>query len=264
MNLVINASEAIGDADGEIRLAVSRVKVAHDRLAWIPEELAEGDYVQMEVADTGSGMAPETQARIFDPFFTTKPLGHGLGLAVVSGIVRSLTGAIDFASEPGKGTTVRVLLPCAQSTANAATGPNSHAASTHAGHGETVLIVEDEDPLLCAAAKILRRSGLSVLEAADGTAAIAAIRGGGPIKRASLQMSRSPEFRAGRSLRRPNASDPRMHKSSLPAHMARNSRLQSCRRMSSDLSGSRIRCTILWGWFVKHSRECVERARSLW
>jgi signal transduction histidine kinase len=98
MNLVMNAAEAIGDQDGAIGLTVRRVKVGRDRLAWIPEELAEGDFVQVEVADTGRGMAPETRARVFDPFFTTKPLGHGLGLPVVSGIVRSLEGAIYVAS----------------------------------------------------------------------------------------------------------------------------------------------------------------------
>ncbi len=177
MNLVINASEAIGDQDGVIRLTVRPIKVGQDRFAWIPEELAEGDFVQLEVADTGRGMAPETQARVFDPFFTTKPLGHGLGLPVVSGIVRSLAGAIHLASEPGKGTTFRVLLPCAEGTANTSPGPNSHTESTLADHAATALVVEDEDFLRCAAAKMLRQSGLSVLEAADGTTAIAAIRG---------------------------------------------------------------------------------------
>jgi PAS domain S-box-containing protein len=177
MNLVMNASEAIGDRDGVVRLTVRRVKVGQDRLAWIPKELAEGDFVQLEVADTGKGMAPETRARVFDPFFTTKPLGHGLGLPVVSGIVRSLGGAIDVASETGKGTTFRVLLPCAESTTNASPGPHSHTASTHAIHAATALIVEDEDSLRTAAAKMLRNSGFSVLEAEDGTTAIAAIRG---------------------------------------------------------------------------------------
>ncbi len=181
MNLVINASEAIGDGDGAIRLTVRRAKVGPERPGWTPEELAEGDYVQLEVADTGRGMAPETLARIFDPFFTTKPLGHGLGLPVVSGIVRSLAGAIDFVSEPGKGTTVRVLLPSAQSTVNVAPDPNFQAGSTRANHGATALIVEDEHPLRHAAAKMLRKSGLSVLEAPDGTAAIEAIRGGSAI-----------------------------------------------------------------------------------
>jgi PAS domain S-box-containing protein len=177
MNLVTNASEAIGDRDGVIRLTVRRVKVGQDRLAWIPEELEEGDFVQLEVADTGRGMTPETRGRVFDPFFTTKPLGHGLGLPVVSGIVRGLAGAIHLASKPGKGTTVWVLLPCAEGRANASPEPNSLTESTLANHAATALVVEDEDPLRSAAAKMLRNSGLSVLEAADGTTAIAAIRG---------------------------------------------------------------------------------------
>jgi two-component system cell cycle sensor histidine kinase/response regulator CckA len=177
MNLVINASEAIGDRDGVIRLTVRRVKIGTERFAWVPEELAEGDFVLVEVADTGNGMAPETQARVFDPFFTTKPLGHGLGLPVVSGIVRVLAGAIHVASEPGKGTTFRVLLPCAEDTATASPGPNSLIESTRANHAATALVVEDEDSIRCAVAKILRKNGLSVLEAADGATAIAAIRG---------------------------------------------------------------------------------------
>jgi signal transduction histidine kinase/CheY-like chemotaxis protein len=177
MNLVINASEAIGDRDGVIRLTVRPVKVERDRFAWIPAELADGDFVQLDVADTGRGMAPATQARVFDPFFTTKPLGHGLGLPVVFGIVRSLAGAIHLASEPGTGTTFRVLLPCAEGTANTSPGPNSHTEPTHANHAATALVVEDEDALRSAAAKMLRNGGVSVLEAADGTSAIAAIRG---------------------------------------------------------------------------------------
>jgi PAS domain S-box-containing protein len=177
MNLVINASEAIGDQEGVIRLTGRRVKVGPGRFAWIPENLAEGDFVLLEVADTGKGMDSDTRARIFDPFFTTKPLGHGLGLPVVSGIVRSLGGAIHIASEPGKGTTFRLLLPCAEGTPDASPSPTSDTGSTLATHAATALLVDDEDSLRCAAAKVLRNSGLSVLEAADGTAAIATIRG---------------------------------------------------------------------------------------
>jgi PAS domain S-box-containing protein len=116
MNLVVNASEAIGDRDGVIRLTAQRVAVGKERLEWIPDELAEGDYIQLEVTDTGRGMDAQEQGRVFDPFFTTKPLGHGLGLAVVSGIVRGLAGAIHLVSEPGKGTTFQILLPCAESS----------------------------------------------------------------------------------------------------------------------------------------------------
>ena len=111
LNLVINASDAIKDGRGVIRVATERVIVDRALTATLPEELAEGVYVQLEVSDTGSGMSQETQARIFDPFFSTKSAGRGLGLSVIHGIVRNLQGAIRVSSELGKGSTFEVLLP---------------------------------------------------------------------------------------------------------------------------------------------------------
>jgi PAS domain S-box-containing protein len=181
MNLVMNSSEAIGDREGVIRLSARGVAPEPDRSGWMGEEVAGGAFVQLEVADTGRGMTPETQARVFDPFFTTKPSGHGLGLAVVSGIVRSLGGAIQIASEPGKGATFQVLLPCAEAAADGSPGLDSLTGLKPASLVPTALVVEDEDSLRRAAAKMLSKSGLSVLEAADGTAAIEAIRGDTPI-----------------------------------------------------------------------------------
>jgi CheY-like chemotaxis protein len=159
MNLVTNASEAIEDRDGMIRVTTSRSKVA-------------GDYLQLEVTDTGRGMSPETQARVFDPFFTTKSAGHGLGLAIVQGIVRSLGGAIQLRSELGKGTTFQILLPCA---AGVPVETGAHASSGNVAPpsvSATLLVVEDEEALREAVAKMLRKSGFVVFDVADGAAAI--------------------------------------------------------------------------------------------
>jgi CheY-like chemotaxis protein len=177
MNLITNASDAIGDRDGKIRVTTRRVTVEAGSAAIA---LPDGDYVELEVADTGCGMSPETHAKVFDPFFTTKSAGRGLGLAVVQGIVRSLHGAIRLASEPDRGTTFRVLLPYAEST-DGATGPamsNDRQGAVPIQHG-TLLVVEDEDNLRQPLVKMLRRSGFEVFEAADGTSAIELLRANG-------------------------------------------------------------------------------------
>src|SRR5262249_10119633 len=127
----------------------------------------------------GCGMSPQTQAKVFDPFFTTKSAGRGLGLAVVQGIVRSLGGAIDFASEPDKGTTFQVWL-----RAETTIGVGDHAATDDAesvvpsDHG-TILVVEDEDYLRQAIVKMLRKSGFEALAAGDGSSAIDLLRANG-------------------------------------------------------------------------------------
>jgi CheY-like chemotaxis protein len=123
-------------------------------------------------------MFPEVQTKVFDPFFTTKSAGHGLGLAVVDGIVRSLRGKIHLASEPGKGTTFQILLPCSEITSiPEPLSPVEEAAPF--SDCATVLVVEDEEVLRQAAARVLRRSGFEVLEAANGSAAIDVLRASG-------------------------------------------------------------------------------------
>jgi len=176
MNLVTNASDAIGDRDGVIRVSTSQLKVGRD---WgrLSDRLADGDYLQLEVTDTGRGMSLETKAKLFDPFFTTKSAGHGLGLAVVQGIVRGLGGSIDVMSEPGNGTTFQILLPFAE-TAGPATRDAVSAIEepTRPSQPPTVLLVEDEFPLRQAVGKMLRRRGLKVFEAGDGFSAISLLR----------------------------------------------------------------------------------------
>ncbi len=112
MNLVINASEAIGEKHGAITLTTAHVRGDTDLCPDLPAGLPEGDYVRLAVSDTGCGITEEAAAKVFDPFFSTKVAGRGMGLAVVKGIVRDHAGTIDMTSVPGQGTTFRVLLPC--------------------------------------------------------------------------------------------------------------------------------------------------------
>jgi signal transduction histidine kinase/ligand-binding sensor domain-containing protein/CheY-like chemotaxis protein len=175
MNLLTNASEAVGDRDGMIRVATRRVTASH--AATIAKGLAAPSYLQLEVSDTGCGMSRETQARVFDPFFTTKRAGHGLGLAVVHGIVRGLGGAIQITSDLGQGTTIHILLPCAETGAETSRQPRKDSVQAARPSREfSVLVVEDEDPLRLAVVKMLRNTGFEVLEAANGSVAINLLR----------------------------------------------------------------------------------------
>jgi len=116
MNLITNAAEAIGDEMGVITVRTGLLEADRQYLTttYLAQDEAAGTYVCLEVSDTGCGMDEETKARIFDPFFTTKFTGRGLGLAAVLGIVRGHRGAIKIYSEPGRGTTFKVLLPCSE------------------------------------------------------------------------------------------------------------------------------------------------------
>jgi len=177
MNLVTNASEAIGERQGVIRVTTELRKIDRESAATGAANLPDGDYVQLEVSDTGCGITPQVQARIFDPFFTTKHAGRGMGLAVVQGIIRSHGGAIHLVSAPGQGTTFRILLPStsqkAQQIQSSITPAVGEAMQRRAG---TVLVVEDEDVLRIAVSKALRKRGYSVIEADDGSAAMDLIR----------------------------------------------------------------------------------------
>jgi PAS domain S-box-containing protein len=178
MNLVTNASEAIGDRDGIIRLTTRAETVR--RATGLLRDVPEGEYVELTVSDTGAGMPPETLARVFDPFFTTKSAGRGLGLPVVHGIIRSLGGDIQIASEPGTGTMIRILLPSAETIAGATIDSvSSGDEPARRPHRFTVLVVEDEDPLRQAVATMLRREGFEIYEASNGSAAIDLLRADG-------------------------------------------------------------------------------------
>ena len=169
MNLVMNASEALVEGRGRIcvRTGAVHCQRAYLQSAWGGEELPEGWYVFMEVADSGCGMDRATQLRIFDPFFTTKKKGTGLGLAAVSGIVRSLHGAVHVSSRPGEGSTFRVLLPTAKVAGTEA------AAARPASAGGVVLVVEDEPAVRDVMRNMLEEAGFEVLAADDVGRALA-------------------------------------------------------------------------------------------
>ncbi|MBL6765674.1 MAG: response regulator [Verrucomicrobiae bacterium] len=172
MNLVVNASEAIGDKSGVIKLSTGLSRATAEYLAstHLPEEVQPGDYVFLEVSDTGSGMDRETLARIFDPFFTTKFTGRGLGLAALLGIVRSHHGTFKVSSEAGTGTTFKILLPC---TEEKAIEIGRQAAKTEFHDSGTILIIDDEETVRATAARILERCGFTPLVAVDGRDGVA-------------------------------------------------------------------------------------------
>jgi PAS domain S-box-containing protein len=168
MNLVINASESLGDHGGTIELASSLIHAdrAYFTGAVLSPDLPEGDYVCLEVIDNGCGMESEVQARIFDPFFTTKFTGRGLGLAAVHGIVRSHGGALRVESTVGRGTTFRLLFPCAPGVRTRTGAPTVAPPTWHPGG--RVLVVDDEPIVRRITARLLESLGFEVLLAADG------------------------------------------------------------------------------------------------
>jgi two-component system cell cycle sensor histidine kinase/response regulator CckA len=176
MNLITNASDAIGEKSGVITVTTGVRKVDRACLAesYLGEGLPTGSYVYVEVADNGCGMDEQTQAKVFDPFFTTKFTGRGLGLAAVLGIVRGHRGAIRIRSIPGQGTTVTVLFPsCEQALPSS--GRRRKRSKSRRGAG-VVLVVDDEETVRAVAKTALEKSGFTVLTAASGPEALRVCR----------------------------------------------------------------------------------------
>ncbi|MCY3023350.1 MAG: PAS domain S-box protein [Planctomycetota bacterium] len=176
MNLITNASEAIGDGDGVIAVATGKMDCPAEYLrdSYLDEQLPPGTYVCLEVTDTGCGMDKETVHRIFEPFFTTKFTGRGLGLAAVLGIVRGHKGAIKVYSEPGRGTTFKILFPAAKRVTESQKiklRPAAHWRGTG-----TVLLVDDEEHIRVTGRGMLEWAGFTVLTAANGNDALDVFR----------------------------------------------------------------------------------------
>jgi signal transduction histidine kinase/ActR/RegA family two-component response regulator len=168
LNLVANARDAM-PSGGSLRLTTRNVALTSSAARTIPEARP-GQYVALEVEDTGTGMTPEIQARIFEPFFTTKPpgAGTGLGLAMCYGIVRQAEGLILVESEPGRGTRFSVLLPREGVQAN---GEVPVPLPSPAPGRETVLLVEDDPTVRSVTGRMLRELGYTVLEAGSASEA---------------------------------------------------------------------------------------------
>ena len=172
VNLAVNARDAM-PRGGELTIDVSEVEI--DPTQGVDStQVPAGCYALLTVTDTGSGMDAPTLERIFEPFFTTKEKGKGtgLGLSTVFGIVKQSEGHIEVNSEPGRGTTFSIYLPCTDRTVTNSTSPAPSKPVTLHG-SETILLVEDDEQLRAMSRMILQRNGYEVLDAADGETALA-------------------------------------------------------------------------------------------
>ncbi|MBF0501773.1 MAG: response regulator [Candidatus Riflebacteria bacterium] len=172
LNLIVNASDAIGDRSGEITVSTGITDCSEEYLRQTDLGLnsSPGTYAHIEVTDTGCGMDAATRSRIFDPFYTTKFTGRGLGLAAVLGIVRAHRGTLKVNSEPCKGTSFRVLFPALKTVAvgqSVVTDLNQGLR----GHG-TILLADDEEELLALNTRMLEKMGFSILTATNGRDAV--------------------------------------------------------------------------------------------
>ena len=170
MNLIVNASDAIGDKSGVISISTNVLecdKEYIDKLNY-KEGIHEGVFVSLEVTDTGCGIPSEISGKIFDPFFTTKFTGRGLGLAAVQGIIRSHKGAIKVYSEINKGTTFKVLLPVFENDIIASNFHINNKDMELITNNENILLIDDEESVRTIGKKMLEKLGFNVILSKDG------------------------------------------------------------------------------------------------
>jgi PAS domain S-box-containing protein len=173
MNLVINASEAIGERSGIIAVSTGVRDCDREFLntTLLKDEVAPGAYVFLTVSDDGCGMTPETRRRVFEPFFTTKFTGRGLGMSAVLGIVRGHKGTLQLRTRQGEGTTFTLLFPPLAETAPASVASRP-AATTARRLSGCVLLVDDEETIRALGRQMLERIGFEVIAASDGADAL--------------------------------------------------------------------------------------------
>jgi len=174
MNLIINASEAIGEAQGEIgvSLTMNSVKASPVQKDHLGKVIPAGGYLFLEITDDGSGMDEVTSQRIFEPFYTTKFTGRGLGMSAILGIITAHKGALQLFTQPNKGTTFKVYLPIPASESTAAEATEQNAQDSPWQSTGTVLLAEDEVQVSMVAKAMLEALGFTVIEASNGKEAL--------------------------------------------------------------------------------------------
>lgn len=172
MNLMINASEAIGESQGSIMISLANAELKPEQTErdHLGKIIPPGLYLRLEVTDSGCGMDDETKRRICEPFFTTKFAGRGLGMSAALGIITSHKGALQISSKPGEGSTFRIYLP-AEAKALSKETPRHISSTPWQGSG-TILLVDDEPQLMQVAKLLLKALGFDVFEAANGREAL--------------------------------------------------------------------------------------------
>ncbi len=174
MNLITNASDAIGEKSGVITLTTGLIDADSQYLIDLgAAHLPAKQYLYLEVSDTGSGIPDEVRAMMFEPFFTTKFTGRGLGLSAVQGIVASHGGALKVYTQPGKGSTFKVLFPAHEGELDT-TVPFGAKPRVPFGRDRWILIVDDEEDIRILARKALVSAGFRVESASDGRAGLQA------------------------------------------------------------------------------------------
>ncbi|MBU5615045.1 PAS domain-containing sensor histidine kinase [Geomonas azotofigens] len=189
MNLVINASEAIGERGGTItiRSGCRHFDEQYLKGAWAEKEITEGEFLFLQVEDDGCGMDDATLSRIFDPFFTTKFTGRGLGMSAVLGIIRGHRGAIKVESKPGRGTTFTVLLPVSELPVQ--DQPERQPPEEPWQGSGTVLLVDDEEIICDVGASMLEQLGYQVVTALSGGRAVELYRERGDVRFVILDLT---------------------------------------------------------------------------
>jgi CheY-like chemotaxis protein len=174
MNLIINASEAIGESQGVVRVSLAKRTFGadHQEKDYLGTIIPPGRYACLEVTDNGCGMDDETKQRIFEPFYTTKFTGRGLGMSAVLGIIKAHNGALQLFSQTGQGATFSVFLPIQMTDSAEIQSPQQTIPSEPWQGSGTILLVDDEESIRCIAEEMLEELGFKVIKASNGKEAM--------------------------------------------------------------------------------------------